>query len=39
MERSCRSIARQIDGHHRGIAQRHGKENHQSTSRLAKHRP
>ena len=39
MERACRSIARQIDGNDGGIAQRHGKEDHESTSGLAEQRP
>ena len=39
MEGACRSIARQIDGNHGGIAQRHGKEDHESTSGLAEQRP
>ena len=39
MEGACRSIARQIDGNDGGIAQRHGKEDHESTSGLAEQRP
>jgi hypothetical protein len=39
MEGACRSIARQIDSNDGGIAQRHGKEDHESTSGLAEQRP
>jgi hypothetical protein len=39
MERACRGIARQVDGNHGGIAQRHSEQNQQSASGLAKQRP
>jgi hypothetical protein len=39
MEGACRGIARQIDGNDGGIAERHSKEDHQSTSGLAEQRP